>query len=276
MCLADAARLFVGDVYQKGGKTMQSCPWCGGPFDGAEPFCTNCGRERDDPAPPPARSKASSRRRLFSRRSRAVVGTAAGLVVVTITLVRSQPNSPEPNEPIAVAAATTAPAPAAPSSRAPSVITASPPAPAWVGRRQTTWARDGSKTIAFQLDAIEDVPIWMTSVRPVLVVRCLYRGTEVFVATNSAASFEPKSDRHTVRLRLDYEPEELQQWSESASAQELIAPDGVTLVRRLAHARHMQFGFTPFNAKPVTAQFHVQGFDQLAILVAKTCAWRVD
>ena len=116
----------------------------------------------------------------------------------------------------------------------------------------------------------------MTHVRPVLVVRCLYRGTDVFVATNSAASIERKSDRHTVRLRLDDEPEELQQWSESASAQELFAPDGITLARRLAHARDMQFGFTPYNAKPVTAQFHVQGFDQLAGLVAKTCAWRVD
>jgi len=255
---------------------MQCCPWCGGPFDGAEPFCTNCGKERADPAPPPARSKTGSRRRLFSRRSRAAIGVAAGLVVVTITLVRSQPNSPVPNEPIAVTAATTAPALAASPSRASSAITASPPAPAWIGRLQTTWARDGSKTIAFQLDAIEDVPIWMTRVRPVLVVRCLYRETEVFVATNSAASIERKSDRHTVRLRLNDEPEELQQWSESASAQELFAPDGITLARRLARARDMRFGFTPYNAQPVTAQFHVEGFDRLVGFVAKTCAWRVD
>jgi hypothetical protein len=213
---------------------------------------------------------------LFSRRWGGSVGVAAGLLVVTITLVRSQPSSPAPNEPIAVAAATTAPAPAAPPSRASSVITASAPAPTWIGRRQTTWARDGSKTIAFQLDAMEDVQVWMTRVRPVLVVRCLYRGTEVFVATNSAASIESKSDRHTVRLRLDDETEELQEWSESASAQELFAPDGIALARRLAHARDMHFGFTPYNAKPVTAQFRVQGFDQLVGLVAKTCAWRVD
>jgi Type VI secretion system VasI, EvfG, VC_A0118 len=255
---------------------MKNCPWCGVPFDGAEPFCTNCGKEREEPAPPPPQSKTGSRRRLFSRRSRAAVGVAAGLVVVTITLVRSQSNSPVPNDPIAVAAATTAPAPAAHPSRASSVITASPPPPTWAGRRQTSWARDGSKTIAFQLDAIEDVPIWMTRVRPVLVVRCLYRGTDVFVATNSAASIEPKSDRHTVRVRLDDEPEELQQWSESASAQELIAPDGIALARRLVRAREMRFGFTPYNAKPVTAQFHVEGFDRLVGLVAKTCGWRAD
>src|SRR5437867_3386000 len=97
-CLAIAAGLLSATRVPAGGKTMQCCPWCGVPFDGAEPFCTNCGKERDDPAPPPAQSKTSSRRRLFSRRSRAAVGAAAGLVVVTITLVRSQPNSPAANE----------------------------------------------------------------------------------------------------------------------------------------------------------------------------------
>jgi hypothetical protein len=38
----------------------------------------------------------------------------------------------------------------------------------------------------------------------------------------------------------------------------------------------MPFGFTPYNAKRVTAQFVVDGFEQLAGLVAKTCAWRLD
>jgi len=208
------------------------------------------------------------------------VGAAAALLILTITLVRSQSNAPTLDErrPAAAATTTTAPAaPAAPSaSSAGSVISDSAPAPTWVGRRQTTWARDGSKTISFQVDAIEDVQIWMTRVRPVLVVRCLFRGTEVFVSTNSAASIEGKSDTHTVRLRIDDEAEEQQQWSESASAQELFAPDGVKLARRLARARQMQFGFTPYNAKPVTAQFRVQGFDQLVGLVAKTCAWRVN
>jgi hypothetical protein len=38
----------------------------------------------------------------------------------------------------------------------------------------------------------------------------------------------------------------------------------------------MRFGFTPYNATPVTADFNVQGFDRLAGLVASTCGWRLD
>jgi len=258
---------------------MQSCPWCGVPFNGAARFCANCGKERvvEDAAPPAVRSTTTGRRRLFSRRSRVAVGAAAGLVVVTITLVRSQPDSSAPNRPIVASTAAVVPAPSAvaPPSSTRSVIMDSPPPPTWAGRKQTTWAPDGSKTIAFELQATHDVPVWMTRARPILVVRCLYRRTEVFVATGSAA-IEPQGDTRTVRVRIDDDPEAVQQWSDSINGQELFAPDGLMLARRLARAREMRFGFTPYNAKPVTAQFHVEGFDQLVGLVAKTCAWRAD
>lgn len=150
------------------------------------------------------------------------------------------------------------------------------PAPAWVGRRHATWARDGSKTISFELKATNDVPVWMAQVRPVLVVRCLYGNTEVYVATGSAASIEPRPDMHTVRLQIDDDTEELQQWSDSESSHELFAVDGPMLVRRLARAHHMRFGFNPFNARPVVADFVVDGFDKLGGLVASTCGWRLD
>ena len=261
---------------------MQDCPWCGTPFDGVAPFCTNCGKERVVEGPstslqvvakassPQVVPKATIPRATLSQQS--VMAVAAGLAVLGITLVAlGRRDSPTPEEPIA-AGLTGAAAPAP----APSTIEDSATAPTWVGRRQTTWARDGSKTISFEVEAISDVPVWMTRVRPVLVVRCLYRRTEVFVQPGSAASIEGHADNHTVRLRIDEDPEAVQQWTGSVSGQELFAPDGIALARRLAHARHVQFGFTPYNAKPVSAQFRVEGFDQLAGLVAKTCGWRVD
>jgi hypothetical protein len=152
------------------------------------------------------------------------------------------------------------------------------PAPArhWVGRRQATWARDGSKEIAFEMQASNEVPVWMTRVRPTLVVRCLSRTTDVFVAMGTSASLEAQTDSHAVRVQMDNEPEELQRWSGSESQQELFAPDGPELVRRLARAQRMRVGFKPYNAPPVTADFLVQGFDQLAGLVAGTCGWRMD
>lgn len=149
------------------------------------------------------------------------------------------------------------------------------PVPTWVGSRQATWANDGSKTISFELKSTQDVNVWMARVRPLLIVRCLYRTTEVFIATQASASIEP-SGTHTVRLTIDTEPEIVQQWTDSVSGHELFAPDGVDLARRLARAELLRVSFTPYNAKPVTADFVVSGFDQLAGLVGNTCGWKVD
>ena len=89
------------------------------------------------------------------------------------------------------------------------------------------------------------------------------------------AKFEDDNFRRTIRVQWDDGPETVQQWEVSNSAHELFAPDGVAFVRQLAKANRLRFGFTPFNAPPVTAEFAVQGFDQLASLVANTCGWRL-
>jgi hypothetical protein len=155
-------------------------------------------------------------------------------------------------------------------------VVESAPVPTWGGPQHATWAPDGSKTIAFELQAINDVSVWMTRVRPTLVVRCVSRMIDVFVVMKTSASVEPRADSHTIHLRIDDNPEELQQWSGSQSQQELFAPDGPRMIRRLARAHRMQFGFRPYNSPPVTAEFAVQGFDRLAGLVAGTCGWRLD
>jgi hypothetical protein len=146
----------------------------------------------------------------------------------------------------------------------------------WLGRRQASWASDGSKTITFELQASDDVPVWMAKVRPQLIVRCVSRTTEVFVALGSAASVEQQSGRHTVQIQFDDDPVIVQQWSDSESSHELFAPDGLLLTRVLADARRLRFGYTPFNAAPVVADFSVEGFDELAPIVAKTCGWRLE
>jgi hypothetical protein len=148
-------------------------------------------------------------------------------------------------------------------------------APAWVGRRKAGWARDGSKTIAFEVSALRDVGP-ATRARPSLVVRCLSGRTEVFLALGTAASIEPNSDRHTVHLQIDGEGPSEQLWLDSESSQQLFAPDGVALARRLAQARTLRLGFTPYNSQPAVAEFNVSGFDELVGLVASTCHWRTD
>ncbi len=152
----------------------------------------------------------------------------------------------------------------------------SAPGPTWVGNRRANVGRDGSKTIAFELAARNDVGVWMKRVQPLLIVRCLARTTEVFVAIGSAASIEQQADSHTVHLQFDDAEAVAEPWSDSVSSQELYAPDGVTFARRLARAGTLRFGFTPYNSGPVVAEFDVRGFDQLVGLVAGTCGWRLN
>src|SRR2546422_1266686 len=141
----------------------------------------------------------------------------------------------------------------------------------WTGSKQARWARDGSKTIAFELEAEKDIAVWMKRVRPLLAIRCLYHTTEVMVLPDSAASIEP-NDRHTVRVGFDGGADAQQLWFGSDDHQALFAPDGAAFANQIATARTMRFGFTPYNAKPVVIEFDVRGFDDLIGLGAKTCA----
>lgn len=176
--------------------------------------------------------------------------------------------------PIQTAAAAAATAPTATKPVAPPVVE-SGPAPTWTGRRAATWAHDGSKTVSFQLEATRDVPVWMSRVRPVLVVRCLSRVTQAYVVIGTSANFEEDAYRRTIRLQWDDGPEIAQQWQTSDTGQELFALDGVAFVRQLTHSSRLRFGFTPFNAQPATVEFVVQGFEPLANLIASTCGWRL-
>ena len=123
--------------------------------------------------------------------------------------------------------------------------------------------------------ATRDVPAWMSHARPALVVRCLYRTTEAFVALDTSTRYEEDADRRTVSIQWDNDPVNTQYWGVSESGRELFAPSGVEFVQRAASAQALRFGFTPFNASPVTAEFAVEGFDQLAGMVASTCGWHL-
>jgi len=216
---------------------------------------------------------ASPAGRRLSRRALAVAGVVAG-VATMLAIGRGRIDAPAP--------ASASPSPAAshkvpaPQPADPKPIIESAPSATWVGARRATWARDGSKTIAFELAARKDVGVWMKSVQPLLIVRCLSRTTEVFVAAGSAASIEQQPGSHSVHIQFDDAENVAESWSDSVSSQELYAPDGVALARRLARARTMRFGFTPYNSAPVVAEFDVSGFDQVVGLVAGTCGWRVD
>jgi hypothetical protein len=138
--------------------------------------------------------------------------------------------------------------------------------------RRTNWGPDGARTLTLQLEAVDDVRAGREQVRPVLAVRCLSRRTDVFVAIGTSASIEG-GDTHTVTVQFDEEAPVKQQWPGSASYQELFAPDGMAVARRLAQTRMLRLTFTPFRARPVTAEFNVAGFNRHVKDVARICGW---
>ena len=188
----------------------RQCPSCAAAVAGVASVCWTCGHElavnetahsaqpeeqeqiplvdwkpadEHTPAPPPPTAQAREAVPAGQGRSwsLALIG-GAGVAACVLAMVVVQSLRPVASEqPIEALR------PAAPSPVAAAPVVEAAPAPTWVGNRQATWANDGSKTVAFELRASNDVTVWMARVRPLLVVRCLYRTTEVFVAIKSAA-----------------------------------------------------------------------------------------
>ncbi len=178
------------------------------------------------------------------------------------------PATPSPEKPVQASAVPAAPPPPAPAAANVQIDEA----PTWVVPRRVGYARDGSRMLTLQVAALRDIQVSRQPVRPVLAVRCLSRMTEVFVSLGTSASIEA-GDTNRVTVQLDDETPSVQQWVRTDTYQELFAPDGLMLARHFAGASLMRFTFTPFNSKPVVAEFNVKGFDQHVATVARTCGW---
>lgn len=145
-------------------------------------------------------------------------------------------------------------------------------APKWEGGRAA--GRGRRAEVTYGVNAENEIAIWGGRIRPVLTVRCSGGVTDVFVLTESAAKVEETKDHRTVRVAIDEGPERIERWVESADYDALFAPDGPAMAREIAAGRTLRFGFTPYNAPPVLAEFDIRGFDRLIGSVAKSCRWQ--
>lgn len=200
---------------------------------------------------------AGSRRRDFTMITLAVV--IGGVVTLALLMSRAVPSAEVAAVPVA----------------APPVKAIVPAASAhtrgWTTANSAVWTGAGSHSVAFELQAENTVPIWMRSVRPMLVVRCESGNIEAFVFTASAARIEPQTNAHTVRFSFDGSADVTEHWADSEEHDALFAPDGASFARRVAGARVMRFGFTPHNAMPVTAEFQVGGLAELIAASPRGC-----
>ena len=218
------------------------------------------------PVAAPAQPRAATSR--FGRREMMIV--AAALVIgsaITFALGGSRGATPTTVTTTNRAAAKPASAPAA------------APKPAftqtWSTSRRAYWTANQRHAAAFELPAENTVAIWMNYVRPILVVRCMNKRTETFVYTGSALKIEPNTEDHSVSFHFDGEAASNEHWPDSAEHDALFAPDGAAFAQRVLAAKSFRFGYTPHNAEPVEAQFHVDGLAQmLDPAAAKDCGWQ--
>ena len=144
----------------------------------------------------------------------------------------------------------------------------------WSREDEYRWIANRKRSVAYQLDADQQVRVWTTHVRPSLVMRCLNRKTEVFVYTETPSKLESTDGLHSVRLTFDGAPESDERWPDSAEHDALFAPDGTALARRISTAHHLRFGFSPHNADPVQVDFDLGDAGSVVATVAKTCGWK--
>jgi len=242
---------------------QEACPKC--ERDGSEagegcPFCGETAIEAEAAAPgEPATSAGLGRRELILIAA-AIIGSGA----ITMAALSSGNSAVAPTAPPAT---TATPAPVS-----------APTPPAGIDVASAGWVENGDvwmggarKGIALEVAARNETQIWMRTVRPLLVVRCVDSRTDVFVFTDSAATMEAQDDDHTVRVTLDGGPERSERWPDSASHDALFAPDGSRLLDELGRARTLTFGYTPHNSAPVVARFDVGGLKDRLATAAKHC-----
>lgn len=206
----------------------------------------------DDPAPTPPGAGAGANpapERLTGRQLMMIAAAMVGSGALMIGVLSARGGDTSTMAPRATAAA---PSPAAPE-------TSSPPAsPGWV-ENSRTWTGTARRSVAFELAARSETQVWMRTVRPLLVVRCVDGRIDTFVFTDSPAAMETEDEDHTVRIAVDAESPRTERWPDSSAHDALFAPSGAAFAAQLEQARTFRFGYTPHNAAPVVATFDVAG-----------------
>lgn len=212
------------------------------------------------PLTPEAAKPAASNRGLMI-----VLGAVAAIGLFAFALLSAGGSSDSGSSAAAAAAGASAP---------PAVRPAPSATQTWSTANRSFWVGNRPRSAAFELLAENRVPVWMRTVQPALVVRCMSRSIQAFVVTESALKIEAQTEDHTVTFSFDDEPEAKEQWPDSEEHDALFAPDGSAFAERVMRARSLRFSYTPHNASTVTAYFNVGGLAPLIEPASRDCGWK--
>jgi hypothetical protein len=258
---------------------LKQCSSCAREIPETATLCDSCSEWAADVAVPPAATDApapataetmptpSAAKPASSGRGLLVgLGAVAAVGVLAFAMLSARGSSD--------ATPAGAPTPAAGASAAPAAKTVTSATQTWSTANRAYWVGHRPRSTAFELLAENRVPVWMRTVQPALVVRCMSKSIQAFVVTESALKIEAQTEDHTVTFGFDDEPTATEQWPDSEEHDALFAPDGAAFADRVMQASTLRFSYTPHNANPVTVIFNVSGLAPLIEPAAKECGWR--
>lgn len=146
-----------------------------------------------------------------------------------------------------------------------------------VGKWRTefeTSAFDDSQTVILRLRAEQPVQGWLVTYTPSLILRCMEGSIEAYVHIGMQADVEyGLTDLATVRLRYGQSPAFTVRAHESTDGEALFFPDAQAEISRMLNHQSLVFGFTPFNAPPVSTSFDLGGLPAAIAPLNDACAY---
>ena len=264
---------------------MKQCSSCGQPIDNAATVCDSCSEWEASVAPvrtpPPASDPtlvsaaapaADAAAAPVARSYKRELVLTAGAVMVAAFVILSFLSSRGSSSHTAATSIAGAAAGAGPAA----AVRVDPPTATqkWTTDNSAYWVGKARKSKAFELPAENNVQVWTRSVRPTLLVRCMQSNLQVLVITESALKIEPQTSDHTVNYSFDAGAAATEAWADSEEHDALFARDSHGFLDRLLAARTLRVGYTPHNAAPVVAAFHVAGLAPLIEPFAQECGRR--
>lgn len=129
-----------------------------------------------------------------------------------------------------------------------------------------------TQTVTILLDADSPVTGWLDTQTPTLVIRCKENEFEIYIVVGMQFDVETGlSDESTIRFRFDKGTAFEMVAGQSTDGEAVFINNPRVFLSKMVNANTLVFGFTPFNASPVSTTFDLTGLSNAVKPVLEAC-----